>query len=395
MPRIHWIKQLKSQFEENLPELVRRFQTGTLGKNEPEAILRQAIPESVPIKVTSIIPRRKDGGAFVKFSHPKELTASDVESLLRNYLRENPIRPWWSPFRRLRTTLVQGQPWLEDLYRFPSSRLKVEFVSPSGERETQELSQEALYSLFRRYGKLAEITSQPADSKTLPRYALVDFAGLRNATVAKNCMHGFTVSQRAGGGKGGTQIRLSYELKRTRFHFFWEWLMNHPRVTIPVIAVIVGTVTVAIFDPVRTFFIKAHITHSFDLTENRFYKWFKNQATDIFTFRHRSVEEAGLSAIWDDRKEVIEQVRTWLMETADTFIVVQGPRGSGKKELILDQALKNKEDTLVIDCRPIQEARGDGATIAAVGSFYPGLPVVVYSTVVAEPQTANNITVFE
>ena len=53
------------------------------------------------------------------------------------------------------------------------------------------------------------------------------------------------------------------------------------------------------------------------------------------------------------------------METADTFIVVQGPRGSGKKELVLDQALKGRKNTLVIDCKPIQEARGDSATIGS------------------------------
>ena len=53
------------------------------------------------------------------------------------------------------------------------------------------------------------------------------------------------------------------------------------------------------------------------------------------------------------------------METADTFIVIQGPRGSGKKELIIDQALKNRKNNLVIDCKPIQEAHGDSATIGA------------------------------
>lgn len=227
MPRIHWVKQLKSHMEENLPELVKRFDTGTLGPNEPENLVRQAIPKSVPIKVTSIIPRRKDGGAFVKFSHPEGISAPDVETLIRNYLREHPIRPWWSPFRRLRTTLVRGRPWLEDLYRFPSSRLKAEFVAPTPGGEAAELSQETLYSLFRRYGKLAEITPQPADSKILPRFAYLDFAGLRNATVAKNCMHGYRVVEEAGGGKGGTEIRLSYERKKAKSRFFWE-ASRHP-----------------------------------------------------------------------------------------------------------------------------------------------------------------------
>ena len=53
------------------------------------------------------------------------------------------------------------------------------------------------------------------------------------------------------------------------------------------------------------------------------------------------------------------------MESADTFIVIQGPRGSGKKELVLDQALKGRKNNLVIDCKPIQEARGDSSTIRA------------------------------
>ena len=65
------------------------------------------------------------------------------------------------------------------------------------------------------------------------------------------------------------------------------------------------------------------------------------------------------------RKSIIDQLHTWLIETADTFIIVQGPRGSGKKELIIDQALKGRPNVLLIDCKPIQEARGDGATIVS------------------------------
>lgn len=83
------------------------------------------------------------------------------------------------------------------------------------------------------------------------------------------------------------------------------------------------------------------------------------------SFRRQNTEDAGLKAIWDDRKDDIEQIRTWLIETADTFIVIQGPRGSGKRELVLDQALKGRRNNLVIDCKPIQEARGDSATIKA------------------------------
>ena len=192
--------------------------------------------------------------------------------------------------------------------------------------------------------------------------------------MARNCMHGLRVLESEGGGKAGTELRLSFEQKM-KTHWIWDWLMNHPRVVIPAVAALVATATVAVFDPIRTFFIKAHVEHSFHLKDNKIFQWFKTQATDIFTFRLRKAEEASLGAIWDDRRQVIEQLQTWLMETADTFIVVQGPRGSGKKELILDQALKGRQNTLLIDCKPIQEARGDSATIAAAAASVGYRPV--------------------
>lgn len=63
------------------------------------------------------------------------------------------------------------------------------------------------------------------------------------------------------------------------------------------------------------------------------------------------------------------------METADTFIIVQGPRGSGKRELVLDQALKDTKYKLLVDCKPIQEARGHSATINAAAASVGYKPV--------------------
>lgn len=158
-------------------------------------------------------------------------------------------------------------------------------------------------------------------------------------------------------------------------HWIWNWLANHPRVVIPAVAALVTTITLAIFDPIRTFFIRAHIDHAFHLKDNKIYKWFQNQATDIFAQFHHRQEDVSLEALWDDRKQVIDQMHNWLLETADTFIVVQGPRGSGKKELIMDQALKGRENVLFIDCKPIQEARGDSATISAAAKAVGYRPV--------------------
>lgn len=265
-------------------------------------------------------------------------------------------------------------PWLEDLYRFPSARLKVEFLPVYPGSEASELSQESLYSLFRRYGKLAEITSQPSDSKVLPRFAYLDFALLRHSIMARNCMHGFKVLEDTGKGRVGTKISLSYEPK-IKANILRDYIVGHPRIVIPIIAALLATVTVAIFDPIRTFFIKVYIEHSFHIRNLSIYQWFMNQAPNVFKFRGNASGEASLNAVWDDRKEIIDQLQKWLMETLDTFIVVQGPRGSGKKELILNQALKDRKNVLCIDCKPIQEARSDSATINAAAAEVGYRPV--------------------
>ena len=289
-------------------------------------------------------------------------------------LAENPIKPWFNPFSGIQTGLVQGVPWLEDLHRFPKGRLRIEFCPTAPGNDGVELSQETLYSLFRKYGKIADIGSQPPDSKILPKYAHVDFVLVRDAIMARNCMHGFTVGEALGGGKNGTNLRLSYE-QRVKAHHIWNWITSHPRIIIPVIAALLAAFTVVVFDPIREFFVKAHVQQSFKLSNSRLYKWFKKQTSDILPFHYEKPERAGLDALWNHRKDLIDEVNTWLMETADTFIVVQGPRGSGKKELILDQVLTGRENVLVIDCKPVVEARGEARTIKKLANQVGYRPV--------------------
>lgn len=207
------------------------------------------MPKHLPIEIQEVIPRLKEGGAFVKFSlNDPKISLSDVEEKLRKYLRENPVKPWFSPFKGVRAFLVQGRPWVEDMIRLPSAQLKVEFVPTSPEGQAAELPQEMLYSLFRRYGKLADILPQPQDSKVLPNYATLKFGTVRHAIMAKNCMHGYVVGSEEGGGKLGTVVKLAYERKE-KAHAFRDWFFNHPRIVIPILAALIGTLAVAIFDP--------------------------------------------------------------------------------------------------------------------------------------------------
>ena len=246
--RLKWTLLLPLGLEKSLPELMKRYNSPKLAAIDPINIIKRGIPPKIPIKISEILPRLKDGGAFVKFSYPDGLAPQEIEGTLKGYLKETPIKPWFNPFRRVRAALVRGSPWLEDLSRFPSQRLKVEFVPTAPGREAAELSQERLYSIFRPFGKMAEIRPQPADSKILPRYAFMDYSRMRYAIMAKNCMHAFAVPESEGGGPGGTVLRLGYE-RVVKAHWIWDWLVNHPRIVLPAVAAVVATITVAIFDP--------------------------------------------------------------------------------------------------------------------------------------------------
>ncbi|KAL2018765.1 hypothetical protein VTK56DRAFT_393 [Thermocarpiscus australiensis] len=344
----------------DLHSLLKKFENPSLGALDPISLVKRAIPANIPIRVTEIIPRLKEGGAYVKFTCPEGMSAADIESELARSLEKKPIKPWFNPFRGIKTGLVLGRPWLEDLYRLPRSRLKVEFVPAKDSESPTELSQESLYSLFRRYGKIADITSQPPDSKILPKFAYVDFVLVRDAIMARNCMHGFVLHEE--GSKFPTRLRLSYE-QRVKPHHLWNWLSNHPRIVIPIIAAFLAAFTVAVFDPIREFFVKTHVQKSFEFTNSRLYKWLKRQTSDILAFRKRSDEDAGLNALFAHRKDLIDSIQSSLLESVDTFVVVHGPRGSGGKELIMDQVLQGRDNVLVLDCKPVVEARGEAGTI--------------------------------
>lgn len=125
-----------------IPQAISKIRDPRVANADPTTFTKRAIPDTLPIEVKEILPRLKEGGAFVKFSHEEGVNVRDVEKQLREYLKENPIKPWFNPFRRVRTFLVHGRPWVEDLHRFPSSRLKVEFLptTPEGTSVRSRLS---------------------------------------------------------------------------------------------------------------------------------------------------------------------------------------------------------------------------------------------------------------
>lgn len=134
----------------------------------------------------------------------------------------------------------------------------------------------------------------------------------------------------------------------------------------------------------RIFLIRANITQLFTLADKKASQWLVsqfNRARDSLGYGHHkhSADKAGFKALEIDRKESIAKIHKWLEDSfADSLFVIQGPPGSRKKEFAIDQALRNKKYVLNIDCKPVQEARGDTKTITAVAKQVGYWPVLLW-----------------
>lgn len=374
--RLQWVLQGPLSATRSYEGALKRINRPHLAASDPLHIIHRVFPENLNLEIQEVVPRFREGGAFVKYARKAGLNDADIEAAIKANLKDHPIRPWFNPFQTVKVARVLGRPWIEDLYRIPSKRLKVEFLAGSADGSAEDLTTETLYSAFRGYGKLKDIEKQPSDSKVSPRYAMVEFSRPMYAVMAKSCLHGFIVPEVFGGGKAGTRIRIMYE-RKIKLFMFKDWIMNHPRLVIPAVAALVAAITVAIFDPIRTFFIEMKIKATLHSDENNVLCWIRKQVSkaNMIYFGDRGADPRGLTAIWEDRQADISQLQSWLTENVETFIVVHGPRGSGKRELVLDRALENYKYKIVIDCKQIQDARGDTAKIARAASQVGYRPV--------------------
>lgn len=67
-----------------MTDLLRRFYSSGSGSGslDPIALVKKAIPDDMPLKVTEILPRLKDGGAFVKVQYDASISPSEIECKL-------------------------------------------------------------------------------------------------------------------------------------------------------------------------------------------------------------------------------------------------------------------------------------------------------------------------
>lgn len=355
------------------------------------------LPEEV--NIDKFVPLVRDGGAFVTFSLPGSLTSKELFNKITSNLEANKVLQEKNLFSYLSNLLtnsfpaayqVKGTPWIEDLQRFPSSRLSVIF-------EGEALTEEELYLLFRRYGLIVDIIPASSSSPT----ATIVFRHIRSAISAKNCITGMNCNL------SKTTLHLRY-IKTKRVNHLTEFIVNHQKITIPILLAILATVAVLIFDPIRQWFIAEKIgrKYSFDtIKENQYVRfvyspfkmvigWFYagydfiddtiNAKCEEYAQKDGVVSEPEkLDILWHERFDRVKQLKLWIYENINTFIIVKGPKGSGKQEFVLEHALKADDHlskkVLFLDCDNLVKSRTDNALIQNTAAQLGYFPVFTWT----------------
>ncbi|KAH3680764.1 hypothetical protein WICMUC_000115 [Wickerhamomyces mucosus] len=311
------------------------------------------------LQVNEVIPIKRDGGAFVKFKVPYGLSVSEVNSKIHKNTLQESKNGLINRFINSVAFPVKGSPWIEDLRRYPDKTLNIKFQGPS-------LSEEELYALFRRYGTIIDI--KPDSS-----VAQVIFKSYRGAICSKNCITGLTIN--------GTTLHIQYAQNSKR-NFIIESILQHQRISIPLLLALLAGLAVAVFDPIREFFIENKITNKFTFDKNnRYVKIITDITNSTISSLHKLIGQDDSvfmkKALWSERLDMVKELRLWIEENANTFLVVRGPRGSGKHELVMSHALNDRNDVLYIDCDKLVKSRTDPQFISnsakAVG-YFPVFP---------------------
>ncbi|KAG0021701.1 mitochondrial escape protein 2 [Podila clonocystis] len=313
-----------------------------------------------PLKMGWWDIRLKDGGMFVHFSyvHPSSYTTKEalkeIESRCEQHLMSHGHYMWFN-FQKVRAFLVKGSPFLEDMAsRYPNKRIRIEYTGDPG-------GVEGLYTLFRKYGKIVDIVQVPL-VKDMPKQAIVQYSFMRASTSAKNCLHGADFN--------GVKLNVTYE-SSLKGNVIWTWLSNHPRLSVPLGGFVIAGISFIIFDPIRIFSMHAKITKLFSADEYSALRWLRKETVGRLT---RSPIESFQATGWREREDEEEKLRTWLRNTPETFAVVNGPRGSGKTEMV-EYVIKNKTHKVVIRCEELANARSENEVLTTLAKQIGYIPL--------------------
>ncbi|KAI0747869.1 exonuclease [Daedaleopsis nitida] len=314
-------------------------------------------------RIVSLEPHIKDGGVFVKFQYDAADQDTSLQIILesaRKSVHGQGGVPSWCGLHYGEVWLVKGTPWREDMHRYVSSILRVSFEGP-------DISDESLYRLLRPYGRIHDISPPtPGPAGTL-RSVLVTFKNIRSATSARNTIHSLKFPSSP---STFTTLRTSYAQPET-VHAVRDYIANHPRIFLPVLFFLIGTVTYAIFDPIRVFMVEGKMNDWFDYKEFTIYKWLRANTIERFSLTSSEPPpESSLAkeGVWKERQDAEEALKKYLADLPNSITFVHGPQGSGKTRMLSSLLKDTGRKSMVIDVGELSKASSEMALVSGLAT---------------------------
>eukprot|EP00930_Biecheleria_cincta_P085924 TRINITY_DN75289_c0_g1_i1.p1 TRINITY_DN75289_c0_g1~~TRINITY_DN75289_c0_g1_i1.p1 ORF type:complete len:846 (+),score=119.86 TRINITY_DN75289_c0_g1_i1:41-2578(+) len=334
-----------------------------------ETLIPSLLPDGV--KILKMVPREREGGAFVYFRAPPAFVLQVLRNLaekdgsrdltkqqfmpkgtddvlkqvctgISQYLKQRNVTAFLNPIP-VRAHRVEGTPYLEDLIdRYPTSQIKIK-VEPADAKVTEE----HIYERLRRYGQLVELQSMPDG---------VFYASFRHtlaAVAARNCLHrgpvyegDVTKTKEHESGVHHPRLHMEYQpfIKK----WLRETLASNARYVIPAFAMLMFATTYFVWDPLRNFCVYLRISSLYWLNlhtsqhEHSQLVFFRLRSVlhDVMSRWHDSYSQLAALAkrhgrqgslfesFWLERAEEVGDVSDWLQQPAGRVMLLTGHRGN-------------------------------------------------------------------
>ncbi|KAG0308195.1 mitochondrial escape protein 2 [Dissophora globulifera] len=323
-----------------------------------KSLERKAKTELVPPE--NAMPFHFKIGGIEPRSYTTREALKEVESRCEQHLISHDHYMWFN-FQKVRAFLVKGAPFMEDMAsRYPASKIRIEY--------TGDLNVEGLYNHFRKYGKIIDIVMIPP-VKDMPKQAVIQYSFMRASTSAKNCIHGADIN--------GVRLNVTYE-RTLQGNAVWNWLTNHPRITVPLGGMALAGVSFVIFDPMRVFSMHAKITQLFNVNEYPVLKWLRKETIGRLT---RAQNDSLQATGWREREHDEKKLRNWLRVPPESFLIVHGPRGAGKTEMV-EYVVKEKKHKVIIRCEELANARSESEILINLAKQVGYIPLFQFMSTI-------------
>lgn len=351
------------RFSKYVPTFLRRRSDEVLLER-----VRKYFPPDVPLEVREFIPRPREGGAFMKV-HLKDHTLSPTttgEKLAEYINSRHPSSLFWT--LKWHAYTVKGRPWIEDMKTGFTSTIRVTFDGP-------DVAPEELYAALRQYGRIETIEPPSPGTKDLPRSTIVQFTSFFDAASARNCANGQVIQ--------GTKISIGFVLSNKRNPIV-EFFSSHPRIAVPIALALFAGLAFLIFEPIRILSVECKVLGLTDFME---YPWIRRTARYLsswssylkFTSHKKEEEYDTVRGSWLERYRISDELKQMLKEGTNTFIVVYGPKGSGKSKVVQMALSDIHSPQLVIDCESFTKAKNDNEKLSQLSNTLGYHPVFLWT----------------